>query len=255
MRRSVLFLNLLLVAAIGLSCWRMYGQYRETLKRQQEFLARRFPAPPPPILTLPPDPPPVQASSYIEIAATLPFSPDRNPTVVVEETPPKPMPPLPAYYGMMNFGQGPRVILSTANVPQRSYQVGETIGEFKLLAVAQSGLVFEWDGKQVPASYAELMRNAASAAPAAGPQQGAPSPAGSPPAPSQANRSSAAAVVSVAGGASAGAASGEMGAADSQGVRECKAGDTSPEGAIVNGFRKVTTRSPFGAICRWIPVK
>nr|MCU0248281.1 hypothetical protein [Bryobacter sp.] len=158
MRRSLLFLNLLLLTAIGLSCWQMSRQYEETQLRQRQFLARKTAQPPQPILTLPPDPQQVQASAYLEVAATLPFSPDRNPTVIVDVTPPKPMPPLPAYYGMMNFGQGPRVILAAGGQQQKSYKIGDDVGPFKLVAVAESGLVFGWDGKQVPASYAELMQ-------------------------------------------------------------------------------------------------
>lgn len=258
MRRGVLLLNLLLVSAIGLSCWQMSRQYRATAERQRQFLSKRFAAPAPPILTLPAEAPLIHASNYLEIAARLPFSPDRNPTVVVEVAPPKPMPPLPAYHGMMNFGQGPLVILSTGKAPQKSYKVGDVIGEFKLVAVAQSGLVFEWDGKQVPAAYAELMRSApeASGAPAQPPATSAPAtaPAAAP--------SSSASVTSLGGGAAASSSassassSGPMGdVADFTGQRECKAGDNSPDGTVVNGYRKVSTRSPFGVICRWVPVK
>jgi hypothetical protein len=253
-RRGVILLNLLLAAATGICGWQMYRQYHQTLARQRAFLARRAAPPAPLLLALPADPPQVQAASYVDIAARLPFSPDRNPTVVVEVAPPKPMPALPAYHGMMNFGQGPRVILSTGGAPQKSYAVGDTIGQFKLLAVAQSGLVFEWDGKQVPAGYAELMRRAAEAAPAAQ-QAVAPSAAPSAPPPQQTG-----AVVSVVGGSSTSASSGGSSrlmsdTADSQGMRDCKSGDNTPDGTVVDGYRKVTTRSPFGTICRWVPVK
>lgn len=253
MRRSVLLLNLLLVAAIGLSGWQMSRQYRATLERQRQFLSKRIAAPAPPILTLPGDPPLVHATNYLEIAARLPFSPDRNPTVVVEVAPPKPMPALPSYHGMMNFGQGPRVILSTGSVPQKSYKIGDSIGEFKLVAVAQSGLVFEWDGKQVPAAYSELMRRAPEPAAAA---QTASTPAPAAPAPT-----STASVTSVVGGSGSGSgAASSIGSpmgdvADFTGQRQCKAGDDSPDGTIVNGFKKVSTRSPFGVICRWVPAK
>lgn len=252
MRRGILLLNLALAAAIGACGWQMYRQYHETVARQREFLARRVTPPAPPILSLPADAGLVQALNYVDIAARLPFSPDRNPTVVVEVAPPKPMPALPAYYGMMNFGQGPRVILSAGGMPQKSYAVGETVGEFKLVAVAQSGLVFEWDGKQVPAGYAELMRRAVEAAPAAA--QGASAQA----APAAPARPASGAVVSVGGAAGATAGSGGAvmsDAVDSQGMRDCKAGDNTPEGTVVNGYRKLTTRSPFGTICRWVPVK
>ena len=247
MRRSVLFLNLLLAAAIGLAGWQMRRQYVEQLNRQREFLARKVTPPPPPVLLLPPEAPPLQASAYLEVAAVLPFSPDRNPTVIVEIAPPKPMPALPGYHGMMNFGQGPRVILSTAGSPQRSYQVGDVIGDFKLVAVTGSGLVFEWDGKQVPASYADLLQRRSEAGAAqSGPVAAAPGP---PPAAS----APASSVVTISGGP-APAGGGPLGeSVDSQGNRECRPGDTTPEGTIVNGYKKVTIRSPFGAYCRWVP--
>jgi len=44
-------------------------------------------------------------------------------------------------------------------------------------------------------------------------------------------------------------------APDSLGQRECKPGDNSPDGAIVNGYKKSTIRTPFSTICRWVPVK
>ncbi len=251
MRRSLILLNLLLAAATGLAGWQMYRQYHSTLAAQRKFLSRRVTAPPPPILTLPADAPPVQAAAYYDIAARLPFSQDRNPTVVVEVAPPKPMPPLPAYHGMMNFGQGPRVILSSGGVAQKSYEVGQTIGEFKLVAVAQSGLVFEWDGKQVPAGYDELMKRAAASAP---PPQPQPAAAAAPP-----PAAPTAAVKSVGSSSPTSAAAGGADVLGDQigggGARECKDGDSSPEGAVVNGLKKVTTRTPFGAICRWVPVK
>jgi len=253
LRRSILLLNLALVVAIGLSGWQMYRQYHATLARQRQYLSRKVTPPLPPILTLPADAQPTQATTYYEIAAQLPFSPDRNPTVVVEVAPQKPMPPLPSYHGMMNFGEGPRVILSAGNVPQRSYQVGQSVGEFKLIAVAQSGLVFEWDGKQVPAGYAELAQRARESSPAQA--QPTPAPVSASPAPQR----SASAVTSV-GANTPDSASGSGGGlmsdtVDSQGMRDCKAGDSTPEGTIVNGFKKLTVRSPFGTICRWVPAK
>ena len=36
-----------------------------------------------------------------------------------------------------------------------------------------------------------------------------------------------------------------------QGFRSCVAGDNSPSGTIVNGYRKVMTTSPFGVSCGW----
>jgi hypothetical protein len=40
-----------------------------------------------------------------------------------------------------------------------------------------------------------------------------------------------------------------------QGYRGCVAGDNSPAGTIVDGFRKVMTTSPFGVSCGWEKVQ
>lgn len=38
-------------------------------------------------------------------------------------------------------------------------------------------------------------------------------------------------------------------------MRECQAGDRSPDGTIVDGYRKVRTPTPFGLHCRWEKVR
>jgi hypothetical protein len=38
-------------------------------------------------------------------------------------------------------------------------------------------------------------------------------------------------------------------------VRGCKPGDDSPAGAVVDGFKKVVSATPFGSACRWEQVK
>lgn len=242
MRKNLIALNLLLLALIGVAGWQLRVQYVERMRVQEEFLRAKPPATPPPAVLLPPPPGQVSAINYLEVATKLPFSKDRNPTVVIETPPPKPMPALPRYYGMMNFGT-PRVILAAApGAPQKSYAAGDTIGEFKLAAIAQSGLVFEWDGKQVPAAYAEIL-DRSSAAPA----EAAPSSSAAP-APAQA----ASGVKAVSGVTSV--ASGDAnrpGAETGTGIKACQAGDSSPAGAVVDGYRKLVTETPFGKSCRW----
>jgi hypothetical protein len=39
------------------------------------------------------------------------------------------------------------------------------------------------------------------------------------------------------------------------GIRLCNPGDTSPEGSVVDGFRKVSSPTPFGSSCLWEPVQ
>lgn len=242
MRRNLVALNLLLLALIGLAGWQIRLQYLERLQSQEKFLRAPAPAVPPPVVLLPPPPAQVSAVNYLEVATKLPFSRDRNPTVVIEVAPPKPMPALPRYYGVMNFGS-PRVILAPASgQAQKSYAVGDTIGEFKLASIAQSGLVFEWDGKQVPASFAELQDRSTApppeAAPTGGSAQQAPAASGS--------VKSVSSVTSV--------SSGDVnrpGAETGTGIKACQPGDASPAGTVMDGYRKLVTETPFGKSCRW----
>jgi hypothetical protein len=39
------------------------------------------------------------------------------------------------------------------------------------------------------------------------------------------------------------------------GVKLCNPGDTSPVGAVVDGYRKVLSPTPFGSSCLWEPVQ
>ncbi len=243
MRKNLIALNLLLLALIGLAGWQLRAQYLERLRRQSEFLKAPVPAAPPPAVLLPPPPGQVSAVKYLEVATLLPFSKDRNPAVVIELPPPKPMPPLPRYYGLMNFGT-PRVILAPApGQTQKSYSVGDTIGEFRLAAIAQSGLVFEWDGKQVPAAYAEIQDRSSNA-----PPETAPSSASSTPSRPQ-EAAGVKAVSSVTSVSSAEAS--RPGAETGTGIKACQPGDSSPAGAVVDGYRKLVTETPFGKSCRW----
>jgi hypothetical protein len=238
LRRNLIALNLLLLALIGLTAWQMRVQYLEKLRRQEMFLRAPAPAAPPPVVLLPPPPGQISAATYLDIATKLPFSKDRNPNVVIEVVAPKPMPPLPRYYGLMNFGT-PRVILALASgQPQKSYAVGDVVGEFKLAGIAQSGLIFDWEGKQVPAAYSEIQdrsttppASASSSAPASAPASGVKT------------------VSNVTSVSSADLA--RPGADSGAGIRNCQVGDNTPAGAVVDGYRKLVTDTPFGKSCRW----
>jgi hypothetical protein len=197
------------------------------------------PAPPPPFATLP-TAPPVQPVGYADIAEKMLFSRDRNPVVVVETAPPpppKPMPPLPVLYGVMDLDGPTAIVAEKAGAPNRELRPGQTIGEFKLLAVNSQQVVFEWDGKRVERKVDELVyrrREAAEAQVAEAPRQErtAPAPAAvAAPKPAPA----------------------EPGVDMGRGFRACQPGDTSPPGTVVNGMRKVVSDSPFGQVCRWEP--
>ena len=256
MRRNLLALDLLLLALCGLSLWRFTGFRHERLAEHANFLKHTEVAVPAPVVLMPPPLAPVAAGPYLEVAQQLLLSGDRNPSVILDVVPPKVMPALPRAYGAMDLGEGPRVVLAAAhNGQQRSYAVGETLGEFKLLAITQAGVVFEWDGKQVAARYDELrdltappVQAAASARPASATSaQGAPPPAGQPAgAPSKP-----AGVQTI---ASSSSTQGKPGAGSGF-ARSCQAGDTSPEGTVAEGYRKVIQDLGVGKNCYWEKVQ
>lgn len=233
MKRLTL-LNLALVVLIAAGGWRLYSRAQSRASAEAAFLAQRVQAAPAPIVALPEAPAPVRPAAYIEIAAQLPFHPERNPEVVIEAPAPKPMPELPRFYGLMNFGAGPRVVLAAAaGQPQKSYQVGERIGEFTLQAISDDGLTFGWEGQAVTAPYAKIRDTAPP-----------PETAAAKPAETRAAAKPAATTVSTQAARGPGD---EIGGS----LRACQPGDNTPAGAVVGGYRKVVSKTPFGDSCRW----
>ncbi len=183
---------------------------------------------------------PPRAASYFEVAEKMLFSKDRNPAVAVEVAAEKPMPPLPFAFGVMNIGGGPVALLSRKGEAQRGYRLGEKIGEFELVAASPAGLTFAWEGKQISRRIEELRPDPkdveASTASAPPPARSAPA------APSTTN-------------VSATPGSPKFGRDLSADTKYCAADDDSPEGTVVDGFRKVTRRTPFSTTCTWEKVR
>lgn len=243
MRGRLLLLNLALLAAcLGVGS-RLRAQREEHQRRRAEFLSAKVAAPPAPSILLPSPPPQISAASYLEVASRLLFSPDRNPTVIVEVVQPKPVPPLPRFYGAMNFGQGPRVILALPGQSQKSYVAGDKIGDFQLAAIEPAALVFRWEDREIRKSYEELRDKGEPPAPQPSQPGGAPAQ----PAPQQA-------VATVATIEAPPEPKGP-GAEAGENLRYCQPGDSTPAGAIVNGYRKVVKQSPFGQTCLWEKVQ
>lgn len=248
MTRRLVALNLLLVALTAAACWRLRAVYVEREQASMRFFAQQVQPLAPPMVLIPDPPTALAAANYLEVAQQLMFSRDRNPTVIVEVVAPKPMPALPLYYGMINLGDGPKVVLAVEkDKGQRSYRVGQQVGDFTLVAIEPAGLVFEWEGKRVPAAYSEIRdtkpaaqattQAASRAAPAASTQQ-AQRPA------------SAQAATSIGSTSTAG-----PGVDTGSDVRPCVAGDNSPAGTVSGGFKKVLANSPFGKSCYWEKVR
>jgi hypothetical protein len=182
---------------------------------------------------------PTSAATYLEIAAKNLFSPDRNPNVVVDPPkiePEKPPPPFPVAHGVMMWdGVPPTIVLSEkANGTQRGYHPGDTIGPWKLVALDNSYADFEWDGKAFKKRIDELIDRTPIAAPAA------------PAAPVAAAVPKPAATQNLSTGQKSGPGL-DVGA----GQKACVAGDSDPDGTVIDGMKKVVVATPFGNNCHW----
>lgn len=241
MKRKLIALDLALVAAIGAASWRLRQDWTTLRAREHKLQQRSVKGSQPPLLNVAAAPQPVAAVGYAEIAQKMLFSKDRNPDVVIEppkEPPPKPMPPLPVLYGVMNLLDSTTVVMSeNAAAPHHGVRLGEQIGAFTLVAVNREDITFDWEGQPVTKKIDDmLVRQPAPAAPSNVPaQRVAAQPArveGQPPPKADA----------------------APGADIGNGIRACQAGDSSAAGTVSGGYKKSVSATPFGSICRWEPI-
>ncbi len=163
MKKKLLLLNAVLLVGIGAGVWRLREAWVAARAREQAVLNQRVTPKSPG--TAPPDPriEPVLATSYAEIAAKMLFAKDRNPTVVVEvkPEPPKPMPKLPALYGVMNLLDGTTAIMSEKpEMKHMGVRPGDKIGEFTLVAVNRDEITLAWEGKEVTRKIDDMIDRA-----------------------------------------------------------------------------------------------
>lgn len=240
MSRRLMALNVGLAILLAVGCWRLWSEMRDAAVQETAIAAQ--PLEPVQIPPSPPAPPPapVVASDYIQVAQEALFFADRNPNVAIEAEAPKPLPPMPVAHGILDLGNGPTVILSeNETAPQRGYRVGDEYEDFRIVEITPNRLVFDWEGERVSRTLEELKPDE-TAAPAVRTASSART--------SSAKASPAKAKSSVLGeSAKPGPSQVEMGS----GVRACKPDDASPAGTVVDGFRKVVSRTPFGQVCRW----
>jgi hypothetical protein len=237
LNRKLLILDVVLAAVAVYAGFQFRSQWLAVQAREAANANRRLNPLPPPQFTPLSTAPPVLSAGYAEIAQKLLFDRSRNSTVVVEVAPPpppKPMPPLPAYHGMMNIGDGPAAILSvSAGSPQMEIHPGEMIGPFKLVDVTTQEIALEWDGKIIRKTVDEILDRATRevVADANTPAPAAPAPAVVP------------VVKSPLG----------PGEDTGRGFKVCVPNDSTPDGSVVDGYRKVSIPTPFGNACRWDP--
>jgi hypothetical protein len=241
LNRKVIFLNVVLLALAGWFFWMLRAKWIELHRHEHTVLAssparqRVFPQASPPLFK------PMAASDYNEVAQKMLFAKDRNPDVIVDPPPPPPpapapppMPDLPAYFGTMALFGDPVILLSLPKGPQKKYHAGDKVGPFQLVSFDREKVVFEWDGKMVERKPEELQekeptqQQAADAHPVVAPVKLIPDPPPDAPKLSEV-----------------------IGKDNGGGIRMCVAGDTTPAGKVVDGYKKVVTTNMFGETCMW----
>jgi hypothetical protein len=239
LRKKLLLADLLLAALVVLAGTTVREKWREARKREQVALGQRAREVPPPPYSPSSDVPPLLAASYNDVAQQMLFSPDRNPTVIVEVAQPKEMPALPVLSGVLNLGDGPAALLAAkAGESPREVRPGEKIGEFRLVSIGVDELVLEWDGRNLTRKFRDLIARASA-------EEARAASVAPPPAAPQTQMESVVASSDLA----------TPGRDVGGGIRACQLGDTSPNGTVRDGYRKVIVNLPMGAGCRWEPVR
>lgn len=244
MKRNLMLANVAIAIVVAVVF--VYLRKEWTAERHKEQVvetAKVKPPAPPPVAPLT-KVQPIAGLEYADIAAKNLFSKDRNAIPIPDPPAPppaaKPMPPLPSAHGVMLWdGEPPTIVLSEHGSPeQKGYHPGDTIGAFKIAAIDNKSVVFEWEGKEVRKRLDEIMDQTPLVADVAPPpQETAPSQA--PPKPKSLSSE----------------ATNGPGVDTGGGFRACNPGDTSPAGAVVNGYKKVAGQTPFGSSCHWEAVQ
>lgn len=247
MNRKLLILNIALGAGVIYAGIELHSVWTAAKERQAKMPGPAPKAlPVPPVAALPTQPP-VLPSGYKDVAVKDLFDASRTSTVPVDPPPPPPPPPnpppLPSFHGVMDFGdpEGPIALITEHNLPgHEEKHVGDMIGEFKLVAFDRKEMTLDWQGKSI---HQRLDGGGGEQAkvkpPAGGPE---PLPVGVIPgqAPQQV------AEQPKQQGADLG-----PGAAMTDNVRACQAGDGAAAGTVTGGYRKEVNYSPMGAQCLW----
>lgn len=248
MNRKLLALNIALGIGVIYAGVELHSEWVAAKARQAKMPG---PAPKAPLVTPPaalPRQPAVVPSGYIQVAQQTLFDPSRNPNLpppdVPAPPPPADPPPLPSFHGMMDLGdpQGPVALITENNNPgHEEVHAGEMIGEFKLLAFNRKEMTLDWRGRVLH----KLLNEGGSDHAAVKPPT-----AGTPPLelngviPGQAPQQ---------GAEQPKPQTRELGPGPqiTDTVKACQGGDSTPAGAVSDGYRKEVNVSPMGNQCLW----
>ena len=255
MNRKLVWLNVLLVGALGAAGYQWRQSSLRAKERGASFLKQRAHPQQVPVHVPAAEVKAVQAANYLPAAQQLLFAKDRNPDEIIDvkpPDPPKPVPPFPAAYGVIAmFGDTTVLLGEPGKQEQKGFRAGDKVGPFQIAKLSQEEITFTWEDKTFVKKIAELKPKEAP-----------------PPPPPSANTADAAAptkrgdiptsvgpvtpheAIKKTQEATAGLPGIDVGGAD----LVCAAGDTSPAGTTQGGYRKVITKTPFSNVCRWVKV-
>jgi hypothetical protein len=235
--KKLILLNLVLLALLGLVCWRFRQQFLQMKAHEVAVLGRKMQSAPPPAVATLPKPEKLVATTYLAVADQNLFSKDRNPNEIPDPPkPPPPPPPVPAFpaaRGVMLWdGEPPTVLLSEKpGGTQKGYHPGDKIGPWKILAVTNQYVTFEWDGQQFKKRLDELLDKVA--------QLEAPAP------PAAVNTPAASQTQALA------ETKNGMGRDVGGGMRAASCTDGVAVGTVRDGFVRMGSQSPMGETCYW----
>jgi hypothetical protein len=242
---AALAVGLALVAWQGAEVWKdAQAQRKATVNVPVRHIT-------PPPMTPAKKPDTVQSAAYADVASKNLFSKDRNPTVIVDPPkvePPKVMPGLPVVYGVLGLPSGVKAIMAEhPGTQSKPVQAGDTIGEFKVVALDLRKIKLEWDGRELERNLDELVdRTAAATGTASGnalANRGGPAQSNGPAVPAAAEPGKP---------ADSSALGAESGTPDAP-TRNCVMSDKSAIGTVVDGYKKTGVASPFGTMgCKWV---
>jgi len=240
LKARLIVLNIVLVAALAAIAWQARNSWKEAKVTRQNNLHAKVKTLPPPPLTPAPKPAAESPANFADVATKDLFSKDRNPNIVIEAPkvePPRPMPPLPVVYGVLGLPSGTKALMAEkAGISAHAVRQGDKIGEFLIASLDPRTVIFDWDGKKIQKNIDDLIDRSTSAAAGSGPAVAPPVANAAPPQP-------------------AAPAKPGPGKDTGGGFRACVPGDPSPAGAVVDGYRKNVSKSPFGESCTWVPVQ
>lgn len=237
MKKRLLLLNLVMLALIAGAAWKLRERWQEGRLWEQKVLQRKAKAEPQPRPSVGRPPQPVASGAYGEVAQKMLFAKDRNPNVIIEEAAPKPQPPLPVAEGVLDFGDGPVIMMSPRQgEPARGYMAGDAVGDYTLVALNYEEIVLEWEGQQMKKRISELIQRAPVVERAADRRAAA--------AKTQTIAAAPPTTVSTQPQSGPGVTLGGD-------FRACIQGDPTPPGTVMEGYRKLVSDTPFGKACRW----